>query len=73
MELSKGDLEILANNITQQSRQYNTREGLDTSNDTLPKTFLTKPTEEGATLTETQLQTMLTEYNNIRLSRQDDE
>lgn len=73
MELSKGELEILANNVTQQSRQYNTREGLDSSTDTLPKTFLTKPTEEGATLTETQLQTMLKEYNDIRLARQGNE
>lgn len=70
LDFSRGELEILANNITQQSRQYNTREGLDSSTDTLPKVFLTEPTEEGATLTEDQLETMIKDYNQIRLSRQ---
>ena len=73
MKLSKSDLETLANNMTQQSRQYNRREGLDASSDTLPKRFLTEPTEEGATLTETELNTMIKEYNEIRSSRQDNE
>jgi len=69
MALDKNKLEILANNITQQTREYNKREGLDESTDTLPKRFLTEPTAEGAALTAGQLDTMLGEYNEIRQSR----
>jgi len=69
MALRKNELEMLANNITQQSRQYNTREGLDSSTDSLPRRFLTEPTAEGATLTEAELTTMIEEYNKIRSSR----
>lgn len=69
MALGKEELEILANNITQQSREYNTREGLDSSTDVLPKAFLTEPTEEGATLSAAELKTMIDEYNTIRSSR----
>jgi len=71
MELGKNELEVLANNITQQSREYNRREGLDSSTDTLPKRFLTEQTKEGATLTEGELEIMIKEYNTIRSSRQD--
>lgn len=70
MDLSKSDLEILANNITQQSRDYNKREGLDSSTDTLPKRFLAEPTEQGAALTAEELETMIKEYNQIRSARQ---
>ena len=72
-KFTKNELEILANNITQQSRQYNHREGLGNSTDTLPKRFLTEPTEEGAILTETELNIMIKEYNEIRSSRQNNE
>lgn len=70
MSLSKTELEILANNITQQTREYNRREGLDSSTDMLPKRFLTEPTDEGAKLSGRELETMLKEYNDIRSSRQ---
>ena len=70
MALSKDELEMLANNITQQSREYNRREGLDKTADRLPKRFLTEATEEGARLTEQELETMLKEYNLIRESRE---
>jgi len=70
MDLTKGQLEILANDITQKSRQYNRREGLYERADTLPKRFLTEPTAEGAALTAGQLNVMLTEYNQIRRSRE---
>ena len=70
MALGKSELEILANNITQQTREYNRQEGQDESTDTLPERFLTEPTEEGATLTARQLETMVAEYNQIRRSRQ---
>lgn len=70
MALSKDELEILANDITQATREYNKREGLDSCFDTLPRRFLTEPTEEGATLTEQELAAMLKDYNEIRKSRE---
>ncbi len=69
MALGKSELEVMANNITQQSREYNRQEGLDSSADTLPKRFLTEPTKEGAMLTQQQLAAMVAEYNRIRQSR----
>ena len=70
MALNKEELEVLANDITEQARAYNKREGLDASSDTLPKRFLTEPTAEGATISAEQLNTMLAEYNAIRRSRE---
>ncbi len=67
MILNKVQLEEIANDITNMTREYNKREGLDESTDTLPKRFLTEATEEGATLTEKDLNTMLNEYNKIRV------
>ena len=70
MALSKSELQTLANDITQQTRQYNLREGLDRSSDTLPKRFLTEATGEGATLSAGELDFMLKEYNAIREARE---
>ncbi len=65
----KGDLEIIANRITQKTREYNLREGLDSSTDTLPRRFLTEPTKEGASLSTHDLNLMILEYNQIRKER----
>jgi len=70
MKLDKNELELLANNITQQSRQYNIYQGLDSSTDTLPTRFFTERTEEGASMTRDELETMVKEYNEIRSARQ---
>jgi aldehyde:ferredoxin oxidoreductase len=69
MALGKVELELLANNVTQQTRAYNSREGLDEFSDKLPKRFLLEKTEEGASLSSEDLQTMLDEYNRIRTER----
>ena len=66
MALTKDELGSLANKITQQTRAYNTREGLGASSDCLPKRFLSEKTEEGASLETEDLQTMIKEYNDIR-------
>ena len=66
MDLSKEEMSDLANDITQATRAYNTREGLDASTDTLPKAFIKQANKEGAVLTEEELNTMLDEYNQIR-------
>ncbi|MDP6381496.1 MAG: aldehyde ferredoxin oxidoreductase C-terminal domain-containing protein, partial [Phycisphaerae bacterium] len=69
MALGKEELEALANHITQQTREYNRREGLGSAADVLPKRFLTEPTAEGASLTRAELETMIEEYNKIRRER----
>jgi aldehyde:ferredoxin oxidoreductase len=69
LKWNKEQLENFANCVTQMTRAYNKREGLDESTDTLPKRFLTEPTEEGATLTQEQLDIMIREYNEIRNAR----
>ena len=66
MKLSKGELEDLANNITNLTREYNRREGLGAQTDTLPKRFLTEKTPEGASLSRADLEIMIKEYNDIR-------
>jgi len=69
MALSKAELEALANRITQQTREYNIREGVPAAEDKLPERFLKEATKEGATLTADELATMLKEYNEIRSRR----
>lgn len=59
-------LQALANHVTQQTRTFNRREGIDASFDWLPKRFLREATREGASLSEDDLRTMLDEYNAIR-------
>ena len=67
---SKDQLQRLANHITQQTRAYNRREGLDDSTDTLPKRFFREKTREGAEMTEEELRVMVREYNEIREGRE---
>jgi len=69
MSSKKKDLEILANRITQATREFNRREGLGSDSDTLPPRFLKEKTREGASLSREELETMLGEYNDIRKSR----
>lgn len=63
--LEKTELQDLANAITNQTREFNTREGLDSAHDRLPKRFFEK-NNEGAALTETELAAMIDDYNRIR-------
>ena len=65
MKLTKQELEDLANEITQNTRGFNSREGLGASTDTLPKAFF-DANREGACLTRADLDTMIKEYNQIR-------
>lgn len=66
MALDKPRLEALANIITQQTREYNAREGLGAETDTLPQRFLTEATAEGAELRAAELEQMVAEYNEAR-------
>jgi aldehyde:ferredoxin oxidoreductase len=69
LSFTRDKLEILANSITQQSRAYNTREGILPDQDTLPDRFFNEPTREGATITREELEAMVADYNEIRESR----
>lgn len=69
LSFTREGLEVFANNITQLSRAYNRREGLDDLADTLPKRFLKEANKQGAKITKKELNTMLEEYNSIRNSR----
>ena len=62
-------MELFANNITQQTRAYNKREGIGPEADTLPQRFLEEKTAEGAALSREELETMVKEYNEIRSAR----
>ena len=68
LDFSKEELEILANRITMESRQYNRREGIGPEQDKLPKA-LRKKNAEGRELSEEDLATMVREYNEIREAR----
>ena len=64
-------LQLLANHITELTREFNRREGLDASHDRLPTRLLREATQEGATLDANELQTMIDDYNRIRAERAD--
>jgi len=66
MKLAKAELADMANDITNLTRKYNGREGIDNAMDTLPKRLLTEATTEGAMITPEELALMLDEYNAIR-------
>jgi aldehyde:ferredoxin oxidoreductase len=69
MRLSKAELQLMANRITERTRRYNLREGIDSSYDTLPPYLLAKPNEEGASISREDLTTLLEQYNQIRRDR----
>ena len=71
LELSKAELERVANRITQDSRAYNRREGLDDSTDTLPPRLLREANAEGARFHPGELERLIADYNAIRRSRDD--
>ena len=69
LSLSKDELELQANWITEQTRAYNHREGLGPETDTLPARFLTEATVEGISLDQGVLAGLVRDYNEIRSRR----
>jgi aldehyde:ferredoxin oxidoreductase len=65
LKLTKQQLEDLANDITQNTREFNHREGLGASTDTLPPALF-EANRQGASLSRHDLGTMIGEYNQIR-------
>lgn len=65
IKLTKAELVEVANTITNRTRDYNNREGLDSSFDTLPERFF-QANQEGAKITREELGLMLEEYNALR-------
>ncbi|MBD3321936.1 MAG: aldehyde:ferredoxin oxidoreductase [Chitinivibrionales bacterium] len=73
MDHSRQELARLANRITQQSRAYNLREGIDEREDRLPARLCKEANREGATVSAGDIATMVTEYNALRRSIEDEE
>lgn len=69
LKYNKEKLELIANNITQQSRDFNKQEGLDYESDTLPKRILKEATLQGDAINQDELEFMIEDYNRIRQSR----
>lgn len=63
--VSREELAERAGETTKLTREFNRRQGLDESTDTLPKGFF-KPTEEGFVMAPEELKVMLEEYNGLR-------
>jgi len=69
LAMSKTELELFANTITQKTREYNAREGMGPEMDSLPSRFFKESTLEGDSLKEEDLAIMIEEYNSIRQTR----
>ena len=66
LDCSKDELASIANNITQMTRAYNLREGIGSDQDCLPDRFYKEVTQEGASLTQQEIDTLVSDYNHIR-------
>ena len=66
---SREELEVLANDITLQTRLFNHREGLTPAEDKLPARLLREKTAEGILLRPEEMDLMLEEYNALREAR----
>jgi aldehyde:ferredoxin oxidoreductase len=66
LELSKPELERIANRIPCESRAYNRREGLDASTGTLPPRLLRQVNAEGARFQPGELERLVADYNALR-------
>jgi len=69
LELSKEELQTLANDITQKTRAYNLREGIGREEDRLPKRIVREATKEGDRITEEEISALIADYNRIREGR----
>ncbi len=67
LEMDKAGLQALSARIAEAIRRYNLREGMVPADDTLPGRFLREPLQpSGETLSEAELQHMITEYYALR-------
>lgn len=69
IEYDRNALERFANGVTQATRMFNRREGIDAREDRLPRRFFNTATAEGARLREEDFNQMLAEYNQLRIDR----
>lgn len=69
IKMTKEELQVLANDVTQNTRKYNHQEGLDAATDTLPKRLFKEATKEGEAISEADLMALINDYNQIRESR----
>ena len=64
--LSKENLQAKANQITQNTRRYNRREGLGDAADRLPPRLLDVANAEGSVLTTEEISRLTADYNRLR-------
>ncbi|MFP4430709.1 MAG: aldehyde ferredoxin oxidoreductase family protein [Spirochaetaceae bacterium] len=69
LELTKEQLQSIANDITQKTRAYNLREGITRDEDRLPTRIVREATKEGNRITEQEISELIADYNRIRESR----
>jgi aldehyde:ferredoxin oxidoreductase len=66
LDWSKEQLQTVANTITQDTRRFNAREGLDRASDCVPPRLLDQPNAQGATLTTDEITALIEDYNRLR-------
>lgn len=66
IEFSKAELQALASRVTDQTRQFNLREGLTVEDDFLPKRFFKEKLDGREGITESELRQMIQEYYKLR-------
>jgi aldehyde:ferredoxin oxidoreductase len=69
--LTKQELEGIANRITEDTRRFNIREGIGARDDTLPPRLFQEATQEGSSISPSDLAIMVDEYNALRKQRDD--
>jgi len=66
LKLTKDDMRSIASSITDNTRRFNIREGLDLEDDRLPPRFHNEALESGKVITREQMRQMLEEYYQAR-------
>ena len=66
LKLSADDMRLIAASVTDNTRRFNIREGLQTEDDRLPKRFHTEALESGKVITRDEMEILLKEYYQSR-------
>jgi aldehyde:ferredoxin oxidoreductase len=62
LKLSSDDMRLIAASVTDNTRRFNIREGLQIEDDRLPKRFHTEALESGKVITQNNMEILLREY-----------
>ncbi len=66
MELTRSELQQIAARVTDNTRLFNIREGLTTADDRLPSRLIKEPLENGARITQEEMETLVKNYYRLR-------